>query len=60
MPAAMDMIANFTPQGWVLKTWRIAMGGQPVADLFVPFLVMTGMGIVMFAIGARMFRKRFA
>jgi ABC-2 type transport system permease protein len=60
MPAAMDVIANFTPQGWVLKTWRMVMDGQPVTDLFLPFVVMTAMGIVMFAIGAWMFRKRFA
>lgn len=60
LPAAMNMIANFTPQGWVLKTWRMVMDGQSVGDLLVPFAVMTAMGLVMFAIGAMMFRKRFA
>ncbi len=60
MPGAMDVIANFTSQGWVLKTWRMVMDGQPVTDLFIPFAVMVGMGITMFAIGAWMFRKRFA
>ena len=60
MPGAMDVIANFTPQGWVLKTWRMVMDGQPVGDLFLPFAVMVAMGIVMFAVGAWMFRKRFA
>jgi hypothetical protein len=60
MPAAMDVIANFTPQGWVLKTWRMVMDGQPVGDLLIPFLVMAAMGIAMFAVGAWMFRKRFA
>jgi hypothetical protein len=56
----MDVIANFTPQGWVLKTWRMVMDGQPVGDLLIPFLVMAAMGIAMFAVGAWMFRKRFA
>lgn len=60
MPAAMNMIANFTPQGWVLKAWRMVMDGQPLGDLLVPFAVLVGMGILMFAIGAWMFRKRFA
>ena len=60
MPAAMNMIANFTPQGWVLKAWRMVMDGQSAGDLLVPFTVMVGMGVVMFAVGAVMFRKRFA
>ena len=60
MPAAMTMIANFTPQGWVLKTWRMVLDGQPAGDLLVPFAVLVVMGIIMFAAGAMMFRKRFA
>jgi len=60
MPAAMNMIANFTPQGWVLKAWRMVMDGQSASDLLIPFAVLVGMGVVMFVIGARMFRKRFA
>ena len=60
LPAAMNVIANFTPQGWVLKTWRMVMDGQSAGDLLVPFAVMVGMGVVMFVIGAVMFRKRFA
>ncbi len=60
MPAAMNMIANFTPQGWVLKSWRMVMDGQSAGELLVPFLVLAAMGIVMFAVGSFMFRKRFA
>jgi len=60
MPAAMNMIANFTPQGWVLKSWKMVMDGGNVVDLLIPFAVMMGMGIVMFAIGAMMFKRRFA
>ena len=60
MPAAFNMIANFTPQGWALKAWRMVMNGQSAGDLLLPFVVMTGMGIVMFVIGAVAFRKRFA
>ncbi len=58
--AAFDMIGNFTPQGWVLKAWKLTLTGQPTAELLVPFIVLVVMGIVMFAIGAMMFRRRFA
>lgn len=60
MPAAMNMIANFTPQSWVLKSWRMVMDGQSAGELLVPFAVLVVMGVVMFVIGARMFRRRFA
>jgi len=60
LPPAMDVVANFTPQGWVLKAWRLVMDGASAGDLLVPFGVMIVMGVVMFAIGAMMFRKRFA
>jgi len=60
MPAAMNVIANFTPQGWVLKSWKIVLDGQPTIDLLVPFVIMMAMGAVMFALGAMMFRRRFA
>jgi ABC-2 type transport system permease protein len=60
MPAAMNTIANFTPQGWVLKAWRMVMDGQSAGDLLTPFLVLMLMGVAMFVVGAVMFRKRFA
>lgn len=60
MPEAFNMIGNFIPQGWVLKSWRMALDGSAAGDLFVPFLVTGAMGIVMFAIGAMMFKRRYA
>ena len=60
MPAAMNMIANFTPQGWVLKIWRMVMDGQTMNNILLPFGVLVAMGIIMFGIGAWLFRKRFA
>jgi len=60
MPEAFNAIGNFTPQGWVLKAWKLSLAGHPASELVVPFLVLVAMGIVMFAIGAVMFRKRFA
>jgi ABC-2 type transport system permease protein len=60
MPAVFNIMANFTPQGWVLKGWRMVMSGQALADMLVPFVVLVAMGAVMFAVGAVKFRKRFA
>lgn len=60
MPEAFAALGNFTPQGWVLKAWRLSLGGQPASELVAPFLVLVAMGLVMFAIGAVMFRRRFA
>jgi ABC-2 type transport system permease protein len=60
MPEAFTMLAVFTPQGWVIKAWKVVLSGQPLPELMIPFAVMMVKGIVMFVIGAMMFRKRFA
>ncbi len=60
MPAAFKLLANFTPQGWVLKAWNLALSGAAPADLLLPFLVTLVMGAVMFVSGAVLFRRRFA
>ncbi len=60
MPEAFNTIGSFTPQGWVLKAWQLALSGQPAIEMVLPFLVLVGMGLVMFAIGAFFFRRRFA
>ena len=60
MPAFFDVAALFTPHGWVLKGWRLALAGQPPDALLLPFLVAVGMGAAMFALGAVLFRRRFA
>jgi len=60
MPEAFNLMGNFTPQGWVLKGWHLALAGSPAGELLVPFLVTVAMGLVMFGIGAMMFRRRYA
>jgi len=60
MPPLFTMLASFTPQGWVMKAWSMALNHQPASDLFVPFIVTVAMGLVMFVIGAMLFRRRFA
>jgi ABC-2 type transport system permease protein len=60
MPAAFHTLANFVPQGWVLKSWQLALDGAPVVEILVPFAATVLMGVVMFTIGAGMFGRRFA
>jgi ABC-2 type transport system permease protein len=60
MPESFKQLANFTPQGWVFKAWHVALDGQPLTDLSLPFVVLLLMSIVMFVIGAQMFKKRYA
>jgi hypothetical protein len=59
MPAAFNFLSNFTPQGWVLKTWRGVLDGVPVADLLVPLAVAVTIGLALFVVGAALFRRRY-
>lgn len=60
MPESFNALGNFTPQGWVLKAWKLALAGQPPSEMWLPFIVLVVMGVAMFAIGAVMFRRRYA
>jgi ABC-2 type transport system permease protein len=60
MPAGFNMLGNFTPQGWVLKAWRLTLAGGSAGELLIPFVVLMAMAVVMFGIGAVLFRRRFA
>jgi len=60
MPAVFDTLSLFTPHGWVLKSWRVAIAGGAPGELLIPFVVSVVIGGAMFAIGAALFRRRFA
>lgn len=60
MPAAFNRIALVLPQGWVIKGWNLAIAGRSAPDLLVPFGVMLAWGVVCFAVGVMVFRRRFA
>jgi ABC-2 type transport system permease protein len=60
MPESFTLLANFTPQGWVLKAWNLALAGAPTVDLLLPFAVSLALGAVMFVAGAVLFQKRYA
>ncbi len=60
LPATYETINLLTPHGWVLRGWKLVLAGGGVSDVLLPALVTVGMGIVFFAIGALVFRRRFA
>ena len=60
MPAGFDLVALFTPQGWVLRGWRLVLSGGSPMDLLLPMLVMLGAGALFFFVGATIFRRKFA
>lgn len=59
-PEIFDTLSVFTPHGWVLKTWRLALNGASVVEVLLPFAICLVFGAVMFAAGALKFRRRFA
>ncbi|MBE9473020.1 MAG: ABC transporter permease subunit, partial [Chloroflexi bacterium] len=60
LPDVYNTVTLFTPHGWVLRGWKLALAGGGVGDVLLPVVVTLGMGIVFFAVGAVLFRKRFA
>ena len=60
MPAVFEMLANFTPQGWVIKIWKLSIAGGGPSEMITPFIVLVLIGGIMFAAGAVMFHRRYA
>ena len=60
LPRAYEVINLLTPHGWALRGWKMALAGGGVSDVLPTVLVMLGLGTAFFAVGALLFRKRFA
>jgi ABC-2 type transport system permease protein len=60
MPEAFTRLADFTPQGWVMKAWTLALEGQPATEVLVPCVVLVVVGGVFFAAGVWRIQRRFA
>lgn len=60
LPEVFTRLADFTPQGWVIKAWKLALQGQPPAEMLLPALILVLIGVVCFAIGAWRIQRRFA
>ena len=60
LPAAYEIINLLTPHGWALRGWKAVLAGGGLGEVLLPTLVTLGMGVVFFAVGALLFRRRFA
>lgn len=60
MPRAFEVMALFTPHGWVMRAWRLAMSGAAPTDMLLPTLILLGLGVATFSAGAVLFRRRYA
>jgi ABC-2 type transport system permease protein len=60
MPGAFNKVALALPQGWVIRGWNLAIAGRSISDMLVPVGVMLAWGVACFAVGALVFRRRFA
>jgi len=60
MPEGFTCMAFFTPQGWAINGWKLALAGSPASELALTCAVCALTGVVMFAAGAAIFRRRYA
>jgi ABC-2 type transport system permease protein len=60
IPEIMDKVALTMPQGWAMQAWKLSLTGSDMGALLLPMLVLLALGILFFAIGFALFRRRFA
>jgi ABC-2 type transport system permease protein len=60
MPGFFNNITHFTPQGWVMDGWKSALAGSPAGQITPIFIVLLLIGVIFFAAGSLIFRRRFA
>lgn len=59
-PAALETISLFVPQGWAMRTFRLAMDGSALPDIWLTFGVTLLWSGLFFIIGQRRLQRRFA
>jgi ABC-2 type transport system permease protein len=60
MPVIFTTVSLVTPQGWALKSWRLALSGASAGEILLPVGMLFLLGLIFFAAGSLIFRKRFA
>ena len=60
LPAFYTTLNLFTPHGWAMRGWTLAVAGGTVGELLVPLMALVLYGAATFAVGVLLFRKRFA
>jgi ABC-2 type transport system permease protein len=60
MPGFFTSITHFTPQGWVMDGWKAALAGSSAGQIAPTLIVLLLIGLLFFATGSFIFRRRFA
>ncbi len=60
IPPTFDKVMLSTPQGWAMHGWKLALSGAAPLDALLPAGIMFLLGVVFFAVGVLLFRRRFA
>ncbi len=59
IPAFFNTLTLLTPQGWALNAWKASLAGNLPGQVLLPVAVLCLIGLVFFAIGALLFRRRY-
>jgi len=60
MPVAMQTAALFVPQGWAIRSLKLAMDHAPAEAILINLLVLLAWSAAFFLIGVWRFQKRYA
>jgi ABC-2 type transport system permease protein len=60
MATALDTVSLAVPQGWALRSMKLTLAGAAPMEVLWPVAVLLAVGLVLFAAGTFMFRRRFA
>jgi len=55
-----SVVRRFTPNGWLLEGWDKALRGAEVQDILLQLAVALAFGVVTFAAGSLIFRRRYS
>jgi ABC-2 type transport system permease protein len=60
MPASINTLSLITPQGWALRSMKLALAGATPSEALLPMVTLLAMGLVFYLASVFIFRKRFA
>lgn len=59
VPEVMEKVSLIVPQGWAIQIWKLSLAGSSAGAIVLPAFVLMALGVIFFAVGLTMFRRRF-
>ena len=56
----LDTVSLFVPQGWAVRGLIQTMNSAPLGEVLLTVAALLAIGVVLFAVGALRFQKRYA